>query len=60
MFIAGFGPDAKASAPRLAQELEIPVESLDSSWPGLAGYLESLSAKAASAKAKTAKVNKAA
>jgi type IV pilus assembly protein PilM len=46
MFIAGFGPDAKASAGRLAHELEIPVESLDSTWPGLAGYLESLTAKA--------------
>jgi type IV pilus assembly protein PilM len=52
---AGFGPDARASAQRLAHELEIPVESLDSAWPGLAGYLESLTAKAT-----TARVNKAA
>jgi len=45
MFIAGFGPDAEASALRLAIELEIPVESLDNPWPGLAGYLESLAPK---------------
>lgn len=41
---AGFGPDAEVSA-RLARELEIPVESLDSAWPGIAGYLESLKIK---------------
>ncbi len=46
MFIAGFGRDAGLSVPRLAHELEIPVESLDNPWPGLAGYLESLTAKA--------------
>jgi type IV pilus assembly protein PilM len=51
---AGFGPDAKASAPLLAHELEIPVESLDTPWPGLAGYLESLTAKAKPAKEKKA------
>ena len=45
MFIAGFGPDAEASALRLAIELELPVESLDNPWPGLAGYLESLAPK---------------
>ena len=49
MFIAGFGPDAKDaaknSARRLAHELEIPVESFDNPWPGVAGYLESLAAK---------------
>ncbi len=55
MFIAGFGRDARLSVPRLAHELEIPVESLDNPWPGLAGYLESLTAKAIAAKAKTAK-----
>lgn len=50
MFIAGFGPDAEASALRLAIELEIPVESFDNPWPGLAGYLESLAAKATKVK----------
>jgi type IV pilus assembly protein PilM len=49
MYIAGFGHHAGTSAQRLAHELEIPVESLDSTWPGLAGYLESLTAKATKA-----------
>jgi type IV pilus assembly protein PilM len=54
MFIAGFGADAKDSARQLAQELEIPVEPLDTTWPGIAGYLESLTAKAKPAKEKKA------
>jgi type IV pilus assembly protein PilM len=54
MFIAGLGRDAKAWAPHLAHELEIPVESFDNPWPGLAGYLESLTAKAKPAKEKKA------
>jgi type IV pilus assembly protein PilM len=49
MFIAGFGRDAGASVPLLARELEIPVESLDNPWPGIAGYLESLAPKAKAA-----------
>jgi type IV pilus assembly protein PilM len=59
MFIAGFGADAKDSARKLAHELEIPVEAFDNPWPGLAGYLESLSAKATGAKVKNAKPAKA-
>ncbi len=37
MFIAGFGREADASASRLARELDIPVESLDDTWPGSGG-----------------------
>jgi len=47
LFIAGFGEDSNSSAIRLSVELDIPVESLGLSpdrdaWPGLAGYLASL------------------
>ena len=44
LFIAGFGSESDTSATRLSIELEIPVESLSVSddWPGLAGYLASL------------------
>jgi type IV pilus assembly protein PilM len=55
MFIAGFGSDAGRSAARLAHELEIPVESFDNPWPGLAGYLASLTAPAKPAKAAVAR-----
>lgn len=50
LFIAGFGPESDTSAIRLSVELEIEVEPLAlaadmSSWPGLAGYLASLTPK---------------
>jgi type IV pilus assembly protein PilM len=55
---AGFGADARvdqeATARKLAHELDIPVESFDNPWPGLAGYLESLVVKAKPAKVKPA------
>ena len=54
MFIAGFGEDAGASVPRLAQELEISVESFGNLWPGIAGYLESLAVRAKPEKEKQA------
>jgi len=60
MLIAGFGPDARTAAPLLAHELEIPVESLDNPWPGIAGYLESLAVKAKPAKVAAVKAKAAA
>jgi type IV pilus assembly protein PilM len=47
LFIAGFGLDAEAAATRLAADLEISVETLDDTFPGLGGYLASLALKAA-------------
>jgi type IV pilus assembly protein PilM len=53
LFIAGFGPDSDTCATRLSIELEIPVEPLSSGgdWPGLAGYLASLTPAAQKAAA---------
>jgi type IV pilus assembly protein PilM len=38
LFIAGFGEQSGASSTRLAIELDIPVEAIRESYPGLAGY----------------------
>jgi len=48
LFIAGFGRD---SSTRLAGELDITVEPIAQPYPGLAGYLASLSSKAKKAAA---------
>ena len=59
LFIAGFGehsrtgasplcgeiPNAESSSIRLSVELDIPVEAIPESYPGLAGYLASVSPK---------------
>ncbi len=42
IILAGFGPDAEATADRLAAELELPVHVLPDENPGLAGYLASV------------------
>jgi type IV pilus assembly protein PilM len=42
LFIAGFGEQSESSSTRLAVELEIPVEAIPGSYPGLAGYLASI------------------
>lgn len=46
LYIAGFGEEAETAGTRLSIELEIPVEPLNEPYPGLAGYLKSLSPKA--------------
>jgi type IV pilus assembly protein PilM len=38
LFIAGFGERSESSSTRLAVELDIPVEAIEESYPGLAGY----------------------
>jgi type IV pilus assembly protein PilM len=38
LFIAGFGDRSESSSTRLAVELDIPVEAIQESYPGLAGY----------------------
>ena len=38
LFIAGFGDRSESSSTRLAVELDIPVEAIRESYPGLAGY----------------------
>jgi type IV pilus assembly protein PilM len=48
LFIAGFAKEAIA---RLSVELEMPVEAIHERYPGVAGYLASLSSKAAQRKA---------
>jgi type IV pilus assembly protein PilM len=45
LFIAGFGRESIPAAARLSEDLEVPVETLAEDFPGLAGYLASLSAK---------------
>jgi type IV pilus assembly protein PilM len=45
LFIAGFGDGSESSSTRLAVELEIPVEAIHESFPGLAGYLASVRPK---------------
>ncbi len=42
VLLAGFGPDSDAIASRLAEELELPAESLPYDNPGLAGYIASV------------------
>jgi len=49
LFIAGFGRD---SYTRLAVELDVTVEPIAQSWPGLAGYLASVAPKPRSAQAR--------
>jgi type IV pilus assembly protein PilM len=45
LFIAGFGEQSEPSSIRLAAELDIPVEAIDEPYPGLAGYLASVTPK---------------
>ncbi len=45
LFIAGFGEQSESSSIRLAVELDIPVEAISESYPGLAGYLASVAPK---------------
>jgi type IV pilus assembly protein PilM len=45
LFIAGFGDESESSSLRLAVELEIPVEPIQEPYPGLAGYLASVTPK---------------
>jgi hypothetical protein len=45
LFIAGFGEQSEASSIRLSVELDIPVEAISESYPGLAGYLASVAPK---------------
>jgi type IV pilus assembly protein PilM len=42
LFIAGFGEQSEPSSIRLAAELDIPVDAIDEPYPGLAGYLASV------------------
>jgi type IV pilus assembly protein PilM len=46
LFIAGFGDESEPSSIRLSVELDIPVEAIQESYPGLAGYLASVAPKA--------------
>jgi type IV pilus assembly protein PilM len=46
LFVAGFGEESESSSIRLSVELDIPVEAIQELYPGLAGYLASLSPKA--------------
>jgi type IV pilus assembly protein PilM len=45
LFVAGFGEQSQSSAIRLSVELDIPVEPIHESSPGLAGYLASVAPK---------------
>lgn len=47
LYIAGFGAESEPSTFRLSMELEIPVEPIHESYPGLAGYLASVAPKTA-------------
>lgn len=49
LLLAGFGDEAETSATRLSIELDIPAETLNDPWPGLAGYLRSVMPKKAAA-----------
>ena len=51
LILAGFGSESAASARRLSTELEITAETLDEAYPGLAGYLASISHTKATAAA---------
>jgi type IV pilus assembly protein PilM len=54
LFVTGFGDQTQASAIRLSLELNIAVESIDEPYPGLAGYLASITPQAKPAAAKAA------
>ncbi|HTA47479.1 MAG TPA: hypothetical protein VK789_33790 [Bryobacteraceae bacterium] len=54
LFLAGFGSDSGDSATRLSIELGIAVETINESYPGLAGYLKSIAAKPSAVKRKAA------
>lgn len=43
LYLAGFGHDTSQISSRLASELDVPVEVVKENYPGLAGYLRSLS-----------------
>jgi type IV pilus assembly protein PilM len=43
LILAGFGATSDTAAARLSAELDLPAEALDDPYPGLAGYLKSLS-----------------
>jgi type IV pilus assembly protein PilM len=45
LFIAGFGEQSESSSIRLSVELDLPVEAIHESSPGLAGYLASVAPK---------------
>jgi type IV pilus assembly protein PilM len=45
LFIAGFGERPESSLIRLSVDLDIPVEAIHEPFPGLAGYLASVSPK---------------
>jgi type IV pilus assembly protein PilM len=45
LFIAGFGAQSEPSSIRLGAELDIPVEAIVEPYPGLAGYLASVTPK---------------
>jgi type IV pilus assembly protein PilM len=45
LFIAGFGEQSESSSIRLSAELEIAVVAIDDPYPGLAGYLASVTPK---------------
>ena len=44
LYLAGFGEHVETAATRLAVELDLPAFAIPEEWPGLAGYLRSLSA----------------
>jgi len=47
LYLAGFGDEAASAATRLSVELNLPAFAIEEEWPGLAGYLKSLSPPAA-------------
>jgi type IV pilus assembly protein PilM len=47
LFIAGFGEQTESSSIRLSAELDIPIEPIHEPYPGLAGYLASVTPKSA-------------
>jgi len=55
LYVAGFGSDSETASVRLAVELDITVEPVAPDYPGLAGYLASLTAKSRTAPNHSAK-----
>jgi 1,6-anhydro-N-acetylmuramate kinase len=49
LYLAGFGAESQFFMDRLAKELDVRVEVIPDDYPGLAGYLRSLSSSARSA-----------
>jgi type IV pilus assembly protein PilM len=49
LFVAGFGERSEPASTRLAVELDIPVEAIHDRFPGLAGYLASVTPRRAAA-----------